>query len=69
MLSWDAQFLPGLSSEPVFQSDYLDNNAQFDLGISYLFERGKKRQHRLEAARDQTSVTTAATVSDTERGP
>ena len=35
-----------------FNSDYLDNAAQFDLGLSYLFERGKKRQHRLQAAKD-----------------
>ncbi len=42
------------------------NSAQFDLGIGYLFERGKKRQHRLQAAKDQTAVT-SATVTDNER--
>jgi len=36
------------------------------MGLSYLIERGKKRQHRLGAAQDQTAVTTA-TVSDNER--
>lgn len=36
------------------------------MGLSYLFERGKKRQTRLRAARDQTAVTRAQ-VSDTER--
>ena len=41
-----------------FSADYLDNTAQFDLGVSYLFERGKKRQHRLQAAKDVTAETT-----------
>jgi cobalt-zinc-cadmium efflux system outer membrane protein len=40
--------------------------AQFDLGIGYTFERGKKRQHRLQAAKDQTAATTS-TVADNER--
>ena len=39
----DAQFLP-LFQPDQFSSDYLDTSAQFDLGISYLLERGKKRQ-------------------------
>lgn len=61
----DAIFLP------VFQpsnltSDYLDNTAQWDLGVSYLFERGKKRQHRLRAAEDQTAVAQSQ-VADNER--
>ena len=61
----DAQFLPFFSPSN-FNGTYFDQSAQFDLGVSYLFERGKKRQHRLEAARDQTAVT-VATVSDNER--
>ena len=65
LLSWDAQFLP-LFNPGEFSSQYLENNAQFDIGISYLIERGKKRQHRLEAARDQTAAT-AASVLDSER--
>ena len=36
------------------------------MGIGYLFERGHKRQHRLQAARDQTAVTRAQTT-DAER--
>jgi cobalt-zinc-cadmium efflux system outer membrane protein len=64
-LAWDAQFIP-LFSPGNFTGDYFDNNAQFDIGASYLFERGKKRQHRLQAARDATSVTRAQ-VSDSER--
>src|SRR5580704_3680368 len=47
-------------------TDYLNNSAEFDLGISYLFERGKKRQHRLQAARDITAQTRSL-VADNER--
>ena len=65
LLSWDAQFLPFFNPGD-FSSQYIENNAQFDIGISYLIERGKKRQHRLEAARDQTAAT-AASVLDNER--
>ena len=49
-----------------FSGEYIDNNAEFDLGLSYLFERGKKRQHRLQAAQDATAVT-RSTVADNER--
>src|SRR5277367_4789017 len=65
VISWDSQFFP-LFSPSQFGTSYLDNDAQFDLGIGYLFERGKKRHHRLEAARDQTSVTRDQ-VNDTQR--
>ncbi len=65
VLFTDAQFLPVFTPSN-YTSDYLDTGAQFDLGIGYLFERGKKRQHRLQAAKDQTAVTTAQ-VSDNER--
>jgi outer membrane protein, heavy metal efflux system len=61
----DEQYLPFFSPE-AFTSDYVNQSAVFDTGLSYLIERGKKRQHRLEAARDQTAVTTAV-VSDNER--
>ena len=65
VLSFDSQFFP-LFHPGAFNTDYLANNAQFDLGLGYLFERGRKRQHRLEAARDQTDVNRAQ-VFDTER--
>ena len=65
VLLGDAQFLPVFEPDQ-FSSDYIDNIAQFDLGVSYLFERGKKRQHRLQAARDQTAVTRSQ-VADNER--
>src|SRR6266481_7884607 len=64
-LNGDTQFLPFFTPSD-FNDAYLDNNAQFDLSVGYLFERGKKRQHRLQAAKDQTAVTTAQ-VSDNER--
>jgi len=65
VLLGDAQFIP-LFQPGEFSADYLDNTAQFDLGISYLFERGQKRQHRLQAAKDVTAVTTSQ-VADDER--
>jgi outer membrane protein, heavy metal efflux system len=65
VLLGDAQYLPVFNWDQ-FNSDYIDNIAQFDLGVSYLFERGKKRQHRLQAAKDQTAVT-RSTVADNER--
>jgi cobalt-zinc-cadmium efflux system outer membrane protein len=65
VLLGDAQFLP-IFQPSQFSSDYLDNTAQFDLGVSYLFERGKKRQHRVQAAKDLTAVTRSQ-VADNER--
>lgn len=61
----DWQFIP-IFNPSQFTNTYLDNSAQFDLGIGYLFERGKKRQHRLLAAKDATAVTSAQ-VDDAER--
>lgn len=61
----DSQFLP-IFQPSQFSSDYIDTVAQFDIGVSYLFERGKKRQHRLQAAKDQTAVTRSQ-VADNER--
>ena len=64
-LSWDAQFLP-IFEPSKFSSDYLDSQAQFDLGFGYTFEIGGKRQHRFRAARDVTEAT-RSTVADNER--
>jgi outer membrane protein, heavy metal efflux system len=56
----------GLPQEPDdFTATNIDQ-AEFDIGIGYLFERGKKRQHRLRAAKDITAVTTS-TVADNAR--
>jgi len=53
---------PGVST-----NDYLKNNTEADIGLSYLIERGKKRQHRLQAAKDVTAQTRFL-VTDNERG-
>jgi len=45
---------------------YLHDSTEGDIGLSYLFERGKKRQHRLQAAKDATAVTRSQ-VADNER--
>ena len=64
-LGIDTQFVPFFSPQD-FSGNNLDQTQQFDVGISYLFERGHKRQHRLQAARDTTAVTRAQ-VADAER--
>jgi cobalt-zinc-cadmium efflux system outer membrane protein len=64
-LTVDSQFLP-IFQPSQFSADYINTTAQFDVGVSYLFERGKKRQHRLQAAEDATAQT-KATVTDNER--
>jgi cobalt-zinc-cadmium efflux system outer membrane protein len=64
-LGADSQFVPFFSPQD-FSGDNLNNVQQFDIGIGYLFERGHKRQRRLQAARDQTAVTRAQ-VTDAER--
>jgi outer membrane protein, heavy metal efflux system len=61
----DTQFVPFFSPQD-FSGENLNQTQQFDLGIGYLFERGHKRQRRLQAARDQTAVTRAQ-VADAER--
>jgi outer membrane protein, heavy metal efflux system len=65
VLTADAQFIP-IFQPNEFTADYINTVAQFDLGVSYLFERGKKRQHRLQAAQDATAQT-KSTVADNER--
>jgi outer membrane protein, heavy metal efflux system len=64
-LGADSQFVP-IFNPQYFSADNLDQIQQFDIGIGYLFERGHKRPRRLEAARDQTAVTSAQ-VADAER--
>ncbi len=64
-LNIDSQYLP-IFSPSNFSGDNLDQVQQFDLGVGYLFERGHKRQRRLQAAVDQTNVTKAQ-VADDER--
>jgi outer membrane protein, heavy metal efflux system len=47
-------------------TNYLENSTEADLGLSYLFERGRKRQHRLQAAKDVTAQVRSL-VADNER--
>ncbi len=61
---WEYLPLPGVSTGGL--AGYLHNSTEADLGLSYLFERGQKRQHRLRAAKDATAVTRSLVV-DNER--
>src|SRR5581483_11728839 len=65
-LSFDWDYLPLEHPNGISYLDYLHDSTEGDVGFSYLFERGKKRQHRLQAAKDATAVT-KATVADNER--
>lgn len=47
-------------------ADNFNTISEFDLGVGYTFERGRKRQRRISAARDQTAVTQSQVV-DAER--
>jgi len=72
----DWEYLP-LVSSPASQNsslyagqstgEYLKNNTEADLGLSYLFERGGKRLDRLQAQKDITEQTRSL-VADSERG-
>jgi outer membrane protein, heavy metal efflux system len=66
VLAWDTQYLPLFDPSEFSNSNYWETQAQYDIGVGYLFERGKKRQHRLDAARTATAVTEAQ-VADAER--
>ncbi len=50
----------------VSTADYLKNNSEGDLGLSYLIERGKKRERRYQNAKDITAQTRSL-VADNER--
>jgi outer membrane protein, heavy metal efflux system len=65
VLFLDGQFLPLFNSSR-YSAEYFDTTAQFDVGVGYLFERGGKRQRRLQAVKDQTAVTESQ-VADAER--
>jgi cobalt-zinc-cadmium efflux system outer membrane protein len=66
VFTYDDLYVP-IFSPAQLNSSTLDNITEFDLGFSYTFERGHKRQARMQAARDQTAQTRSQ-VSDTERG-
>jgi outer membrane protein, heavy metal efflux system len=61
----DWEYLPFFSPSSQ-NSQYLHDSTEADLGLGYLIERGKKRQHRLQAARDITAQTRSL-VADNER--
>lgn len=65
VLTGDSLFIP-LFNPGSLTGPTLNNISEFDLGVSYLFERGHKRQARIRAARDQTTVT-ESTVNDAVR--
>ena len=60
---WD--YLPVFAPSSA-NTTYLQSSTEADAGVSYLIERGKKRQARLRAAKDVTAVT-MSTVADDER--
>jgi len=51
----DWEYLPLSNSGQ--NGQYLHDSTEGDFGLSYLFERGRKRQHRLQAAKDITAQT------------
>jgi len=61
----DWEYLPLVNTSGGL-ANYLYDSTEGDIGVSYLFERGKKRQHRLEAAKDATAVSRSQ-VADNER--
>lgn len=65
VLTWDGLFLP--LNPTNWNHGTLNQISEFDLGVAYTFERGGKRRHRIEAARDATSVTRAQ-LADARRG-
>jgi len=63
-LTADSLFLP---VEPAnFNSNIISNVTEFDVGVSYLFERGGKRHRRIDAAQEGTAQTRYQ-VSDAQR--
>ena len=60
----DWEYLPLTHSAQ--NSQYLHDSTEADIGLGYLLERGKKRQHRLQAAKDITAQTRSL-VTDNER--
>jgi len=66
VFTYDDLYVP-IFSPGHLSGETINNVTEFDVGLSYTFERGHKRQARIYAARDQTTVTRSQ-VSDTERG-
>ena len=66
VFTYDDLYVP-IFSPGQLNTSTLDNITEFDLGFSYIFERGHKRQARINAAKDATAVTRSQ-VKDNERG-
>ena len=62
VFSFNSLFIPFTAAT----ADNINTISEFDVGFGYTFERGHKRQRRISAARDQTSVTQSQ-VADAER--
>lgn len=62
LLSVNSLFIPLTAAT----ADNINTISEFDLGFGYTFERGQKRKRRIEAARDQTTVTESQ-VADAQR--
>ncbi len=62
VFTYDDLFVPLVPSQ--FNGTNLNNITEFDVGASYTWERGHKRQARLAAARDQTAVTESLVNDD-----
>ncbi len=65
VFTYDDLYVP-LFSPSQLNGTTLDNITEFDLGFTYTFERGHKRQARINAAKDTTAVTRSQ-VNDNER--
>ena len=64
VFTYDDLFVPITPSE--FTSSNLNTITEFDLSTAFTWERGHKRDARVQAAKDQTSVTRSQ-VTDNER--
>jgi cobalt-zinc-cadmium efflux system outer membrane protein len=62
LISANSLFIPFTAAT----AENINTISEFDLGFGYTFERGQKRKRRIEAARDQTTVTESQ-VADAER--
>jgi outer membrane protein, heavy metal efflux system len=62
LFSFNSLFIPFTAAT----ADNFNTISEFDVGVGYTFERGRKRQRRIAAARDQTALTQSQVV-DAER--
>jgi hypothetical protein len=64
----DWEYLPFFTPAS-FTADYLHDSTEADFGLSYLFERGHKRQRRLQAAKDIIAGQPPCSTSSTRNVP